>query len=74
MSSPLTSLILNFLSTYSVFEVRHILFNQPNDSTLWASPPQLTPLTHIRTLTLSQTTSFRLFHTERVGRRQFQIG
>ena len=31
-------------------------------------------LPHKRLLTLSQTTSFRLFQTERVGRQQFQIG
>ena len=53
VSNPSTSLISNFLHTYSVFEVRHILFNQPNDSSLWAAPAKLTPLTHVRTLNVA---------------------
>ena len=53
MSNLSTSLISNFLRTYSVFKVRHILFNQPNNSPLWASPAKLTPLTHVRTLNVA---------------------
>ena len=37
VSNSSTLLILDLLRTYSVFEVRHILFNQPDDSVLWAS-------------------------------------
>ena len=36
--NPSTSLIPNFLCTYSVLEIRHTLINQTNDSSLWASP------------------------------------
>ena len=64
MSNLSTFLSSNFLRTYSVFEVRHILFNQPNDGSLWASPAYLTPLTHVRTLNVAYCLLFVLKRCE----------
>ena len=48
--NPSTSVKSNFDKHVLSSKLRHILFNQPNDSSLWVSHSYFTPLTYVRTL------------------------